>query len=136
MKDHWDKIGASVPVNSQAAKSIGRGFEYTSPKKVLTQEWDSPPTMFSRIPKGEFDLTGHKFGRFTVIGKLMWEKRSVDKALWVCRCACGKYAARTSKAARNPANAEIDRCEQCRHVAYLKREDSADRRLQRKRLER
>lgn len=60
------------------------------------------------------NLTGTRFGRFTVIGMArLWKKK--DRALWVARCACGMYETRSARAVKNARNVD-DCCEQCRKV--------------------
>jgi hypothetical protein len=59
------------------------------------------------VADGE-DLTGRLVGSLTVMGYAKHYPRS-----WVVRCGCGRYTTRTSRALRNPANAE-DTCDACR----------------------
>lgn len=108
----YDKLKTAKPANKQAAIVTSKSEEYIPDKKVVVLEWDSPPPL--RAPPLEVrHLIGKKVGRLTVIG--LSEKRGV----WVCRCACGKYVSRKAKSIGNPNN-DKDRCEQCRHVRYLK----------------
>lgn len=106
----------ALPVNATAARVVARGEAYESKKKVLVTE--SPFPMRTRPPlKNSIDLTGIRQGRLVVVG-LSEDKRGV----WVCRCDCGVYCHRKAKAIRNPRN-HVDRCEECRHLAHLKRND-------------
>jgi hypothetical protein len=119
MKDLY----ARIPVNKTTARVIAKGFEYVAKKKITTAD---QPTPFLTRPfpyknaknlaetNGE-DLTGEKIGWLTVIGL---SKEHSGK--WVARCVCGTYTLRSGKAIKNQEN-DCDRCELCRHKAYLKR---------------
>lgn len=117
-----DDMHARTPVNKTAALVIGSGVHFEPNKRIQNNDSDTPlrlapitNDLFS-CP-GFADLTGMKVGRFVVLGK------SADfKGSWVVRCACGKYSTRRSKAIKNLENTQ-DRCEHCRHLAYLKREE-------------
>ncbi len=117
-KDHWDAILASSPLNATAGAVTSRSkVDGPVGAKVTSAEWDAPPPYSVRPPSGTDNLIGHRFGRFTVIG---WLDRHPKKgSRWLCRCTCGTYAARRSKSITNPENADIDRCTQCRHTAFL-----------------
>ncbi len=109
------EIVKRIPVNKTAAIVVSKGVEYVAPKKVLTGDSDVPmPTR--RPPKDALDLSGVRRCRLVVIGL------SSDVAgKWVCRCDCGTYVYRSAKAIKNERN--NDRCEQCRHLAHLRRTD-------------
>lgn len=117
-----DDIHSRKPVDRLAAQVVQPGVHFTPEKKVLSNDSDTPIAVrpipkAARSAKNFDDLTGRKFGRFTVIGLARDFKKQ-----WVVRCDCGRYSTRHSKAVKNPAN-EQDRCEHCRHLAYLKREE-------------
>lgn len=117
-----DDIHARVPVDRVAARVTGPGERYTPDKKVLTRDSDLPiatreATTAERGTATFADLTGRRFGRFIVIGLARDFRRQ-----WVVRCSCGRYSTRTARAVKNPENKE-DKCEFCRHLAFLKRED-------------
>lgn len=111
-----------TPVNATAARVIRAGVIYEPAKRVQTAD---QPTPFRTIPVTKVhtnnrsfeDLTGRKAGRLIVYGLTAFEGK------WACRCACGTHTLRAAKAIKNPANAEIDRCEHCRHLAFLQRAD-------------
>lgn len=110
-----------IPINKAAAIAVSKGFEYVPNKKPNALESKNPlPTR--ELNKGEInqkcfaDLTGFEFARFTVIGKY------TVNACWVVRCSCGVYSVRRSKSILNPKNTQ-DRCEECRHLAFLKRDE-------------
>ena len=121
-KEIINDIHTRVPVNHTAAAVVlGKGVHFIPNKIITTGDSELPiptkPLTRHELSQPQFvDLTGKKFGRFTVIGK------SRDHgARWVVRCSCGKYSLRKTKAINNPSNAQ-DRCEECRHLAHLKRE--------------
>lgn len=110
-----------TPINKQAAISMSKGFDYISNKNKAHLEGRNPLPIMD-IPKKEKnqtkfnDLTGFKFARFTVIGRYKLGKG------WVVRCNCGVYTVRSVKAINNKENIQ-DRCEECRHLAFIKREE-------------
>jgi hypothetical protein len=62
--------------------------------------WDAPPPMKQWMPSpaGEaMNLTGVKFGRFTVVGLLDLDGGKNRGERWVCRCVCGDYESRSPK---------------------------------------
>ena len=125
MTDVFDKLQASRPVNSAAARVMGAGFHYKPQKMITQRHWSSPPACLP-IPRRaavnpDFeDLTGISFGRFKVIGYL--GKTNPKKPVaWLCRCSCGDYEARSTRAIQNPEN-RGDRCGYCWHTAHLKRD--------------
>jgi hypothetical protein len=98
--------------------------EHIPLKKCLGSAIESRvPFRIAEIKKSERnnpsfnDITGAKRGWLTVIGK------SADfPGLWSCRCNCGVYVLRKQKAINNEKN-DFDRCQECRHKLFLKRED-------------
>ncbi|WP_275347757.1 hypothetical protein [Xenorhabdus bovienii] len=67
-------------------------------------------------------IQGYEYGFLTVLGVRPLSQRGNHKnsAIYVVRCWCGKYAVRTLKAIRNPANV-TDMCEHCLHLYNLRR---------------
>ncbi|HEX7718421.1 MAG TPA: hypothetical protein VF389_01325 [Woeseiaceae bacterium] len=113
MKD----IHARTPVDRVAARVVcARGEYFTPNKQVLTNDSEMP--LATRpVPANTEDLTGRRFGRFVVLGL----SRDLT-GRWVVRCSCGRCSMRRSRAVTNPENGQ-DRCEHCRHLAFLKREE-------------
>ena len=110
--------GNTTPINKTAALVMSKGVHYKPNKKVQTIESANPlPTVslsIQNIKNPNFiDCTGKKIGRLTVIGLY---KLGVG---WVCRCDCGMYCVRRQKSILNEKNTP-ERCEECRHLAYLK----------------
>lgn len=110
--------GGYMPVNRQAAHALS-GPQPEQPNSYLKgcqRVFLAPPPM--RDPgSGVENLIGRTFGRFTVAG-LSVEKRRDGCALWVCRCVCGRYELRKSKAVRNSRNSG-DACWECRRTQHL-----------------
>ena len=124
MSQVFDKLLASRPVNQAAARTMGRGVHYEPDKIIIQCHWTAPPATISvsQVTDLRFiDLSGVKFGRLTVIGYL-GKPNPKKSARWLVRCACGDYESRASKAIRNPEN-RGDRCDKCRHLAFLKRRE-------------
>jgi hypothetical protein len=126
LKTSFDKIFAASPVDKVAGRVTAKGEGFESKKRIVHTHSEVPlpmkPYAVSRRRPGDVDLTGVRFGRFTVLGVY---DHPVDEGqdkgrLWVVRCACGRYTTRRSKAVRNPNNSD-DRCDECRQLAYLLR---------------
>lgn len=108
------KIASSLPVDKTAAMVTQKGTSFVpkiKPHSITVT--DIRPQIWNGTHLDGFDLTGKRFGRFTVIG-LSAEKRS----RWVCRCDCGNYEMRRAKSVQNPAN-DFDRCIICRKTLYI-----------------
>ncbi len=104
------------PINRTAARVVAPGQHYVADKTNGCVCQGTPPPY--RAPKEhELDLTGMRFGRFTVLGIA-----SETTNRWVVRCNCGNYSLRKPKAIKNPNNV-ADACEQCRHIIHLKRSE-------------
>ena len=115
---YWDMddIHAKVPVDRVAVRVVGPGEHFDPNKKIQTNDRSTPiPTR--PVPFGVEDLTGTRMGRLTVLGLARDFKKH-----WVVRCDCGTYTTRRRKSILNPGNG-ADRCEHCRHLAFLKRDD-------------
>lgn len=106
-------------VNKTTALAVSGGHHFKSIKKITTADQDFPiPTRkMSRDERlnGRLDLTGIRFGRFTVIGI----SKNTPK-VWVVRCSCGIYTERRMKAILNEKNG-ADCCEYCRELIESKR---------------
>ncbi len=114
----------SLPVNKTAARviqqsSINDRFDTKKSEGESKNFFWEAPKPHVNLARSEVDLTGTKFGRFTVIGKLANKK-------WQVRCSCGNYSARKPKAINNPKN-NNDCCEVCRELLYLKRNEARRR---------
>lgn len=116
-------IHARVAVDATARRVVMYKGEHFEPNKLIVTKDSELPHKIAKITlgmknSGDFEnLTGKKFARFTVIGL-----SAEFKGNWVVRCSCGKYSCRTKKAINNTKNTQ-DRCEHCRHLAYLKRDE-------------
>ncbi|WP_168169281.1 hypothetical protein [Kushneria phosphatilytica] len=117
MSHEYEYLGQ--PINKTAARVLSPGEAYTPQTRALMPRWKMPPQT-RVVPSGMPNLTGMKRGRMTVIGLLADESK---KAKWVVRCVCGWYETRSSKAIRNPKNMQ-ERCQECRHLAYLQRNET------------
>ena len=116
MSSTIDAVVSSAPINKTAARVTSKGFDYQPNKLIVCVEGDLPLPVRQLTPEEE-DLRGKRVGRLTVIGRY-----AGGNGLWVVRCDCSRYATRKTKALKNPNNYG-DRCEQCRHISYLKRMD-------------
>lgn len=114
-------IALSSPINRTAALVTQKSPEYVSLKRIQNTESRNPLPMRVMTPlelnnPSVPTVIGLSIGRLTVIGKYK------DGKGYVCRCSCGTYCIRQSKAILNKNNVQ-DRCEECRHLAYLKRDE-------------
>lgn len=130
-------LGAK-PMNTAAARAImpsiaDNQYEFT-PKPNVQIEWDTPPPTVNTLQrkpteKRPIDYTGRTFGRLTVMFYFGCTKRNSngngggqDRQKWACRCTCGRYVIRSAKTISSPKDPD-DKCQQCRQLAYLKKED-------------
>jgi hypothetical protein len=121
------RILASSPVNATAARVTSRSNETWEPNyrpPATKMHWKEPPA--TKSPSRETvaavtwdNLTGRKFGRFTVVGWL-GRLNAKQKGMWLVRCTCGDYEARTSRAIKQPGNT-YDRCHDCVYLERVKR---------------
>lgn len=117
MSSAFDKIITSTPANATAGRVMSRG-EHWEPEGQIPpglKHWKAPPLMREyRQTLSSVDMTGKKFGRFTVLG--MWAGETSDGARWVCRCVCGDYEVRsvkTIKSAMAGISEKASLAEQC-----------------------
>lgn len=119
MKDIYSR----VPVDRVAARVVMFSGEHFEPKKkVLTDDQGTPHeikiiTRSMRMNPSFKDHTGSRFGRFTVLGL-----SKIRGGSWVVRCNCGVYSTRKARAITNCRNTQ-DRCDHCRHLAFLQRSE-------------
>jgi len=109
------KVGHEIPVNASAARVMARGehFEF---KPLETEVCSATPLATREVPADCEDLAGRKFGRLRVIGL----SADVNRR-WVCRCICGNYVLRSSKAIKQ--GAQDAACHQCYLLAVTRRKD-------------
>lgn len=117
-----DALISRAPVNATAAKVIGPGPKgLESDKRILTVCSPTPlpvrgirPSERKLLP----NLVGVMTGSLTPIG--IWVDGRPGHLRWVCRCVCGYYTTRSTKALRKATN-QHDQCDRCRQVAFLRR---------------
>lgn len=116
-------IHARAPIDRVAVRVVMFLGEHFNPDKiVLTNDSETAHRVirFSKAMRCNpsfDDLTGKRVGRFTVMGLAQDFKGS-----WVVRCDCGRYSTRKKKSLTNHENVQ-DRCEHCRHLAFLQRDE-------------
>jgi hypothetical protein len=115
-----------TPVDRTAAQVLARGEVWEPNKIVLTGDSDLPLPLLpvhrldAQQKEHFFKLKGLKFGLLTVIGIAAEQGAKGNGLRFVVRCDCGKYTYRRSRSVRNTNN-NIDRCEHCRHLLFLKK---------------
>ena len=109
------------PINKLAAIVTSKGVHYNSSRKPNPRVHESSTPIPVRDQTTNelkqpqwIDLTGTVKGLLTVIGV------SASTKGWVSRCSCGVYCVRSSRALKNKNNSQ-DRCENCRGLAFVKR---------------
>lgn len=121
---------AGLAATNRTAKNVTRrGVHYEAGIKAESDTFHSklPPPIHNRFtgPRNQ-DLTGSRFGSFTVLG--VFERKcdsGSGRTMWCVKCACGAYEIRSAKAIKNPKNSG-DMCRECRHVAYIRRRSEWD----------
>lgn len=118
-----EKIYSSTPINRTAKNVISKGIHYES-GKLSKKHWDSPKEIkdTSKINNINFeDLTGKKFGKFIVFGKLKKRKSSISPAPWLLKCNCGKYVGKYAYFIKKNLENEFACCDECQDLILLKR---------------
>jgi hypothetical protein len=113
--DIFERIAASAPADSTAARVTSKGAHYDPSFKSCRDTWDAPPPMkpVPAVPTAQ-GIVGRRFGRLTVIG-LRAEQNQNKRSSWVVRCVCGAYEVRKAAAIRNSdPQACCQRCEAVR----------------------
>jgi hypothetical protein len=105
------------PIDKAAALVTSKSSDWWRPeKKIDIRHWDvCPPTR--PVPFGLKNKKGRRFGRFVVVGL---EPITSNRTTWICRCDCGRFEPRTSKAIENHKN-RFDMCHECRYQYELRR---------------
>jgi hypothetical protein len=133
-KGGWKTVLACLSCNGKkAAKTIEEfrticgGVEFWGEKiarreneKTAILEDETLPTESVHFVWRWADITGKRFGRFTVIRHLDGE--GVASSRWLVRCDCGNEEIRRVRSIVNPAN-DIDMCVDCRRPLGKYRSD-------------
>lgn len=114
------EIARRRPVDSTAARVTSRGVHYVPVelKPGGPAHSDVPLPMMKWHGPASGNLTGTRFGQFTVIGYA--GTSSQRGARWMVQCACGMYSIRITRSIKNPANHD-DRCERCRQQQFFRK---------------
>lgn len=118
-KNTWDAVLASAPLNATAGAVTSAGVHFEPEAEFKNLSWENcPPLAALRrpYPFKFVDMTGRKFGRMTVVG-YVGKINPKKKAIWACRCVCGRYEGRHA-----PAIAAADpqaMCQACKYTAQL-----------------
>ena len=120
------EIDPNLPIDKTAAfvvsKSSHQGFDFKCGDKIVSM---------SPIPTRKFpgfkqhDLTGVKFGRFTVIGCATFVPKNyltsrANTVRWVAKCTCGRYQIFTTRAVNR---AKVIGCVECEKLQFLSKRD-------------
>ena len=120
----WDKLVGRAPVN-KGAEMIFSGGESYEPKLPDTLIHSDVPLPIKPIDKSILNnpqfvnMTGRKYGRFTVMGLSTLNSPGQNAGRWVVRCICGRYELRRTKTIKKAA--PDDMCGECRKVEQLRR---------------
>lgn len=113
-----------VPVNQTAANvTVACAVELFKTNKRIEQTWSDVPLPTRPLTKGQDRrLIGKQFGRLTVVGLCVSRANKGESSLWSCRCACGAYVSRTTRAVNNTNN--FDMCDVCRALEFSKHDEN------------
>lgn len=127
MKNDFDRLFTSVPVNRSAALAVsGGGERYEPAVKTDSRYWDTPPPL-PPLPENCQDLTGTTFGRLVVVGYYGSGSGGGGKgSIWLVRCKCGAYETRRTKSIKKLGNG-FHACHKCDYQKHLKRQQFFDR---------
>jgi hypothetical protein len=106
------------PVDKLAAVVTSPGASQWETAGLSWRSAGPPPTR--SVPSDMRSYVGTVRGQLTVVGlSAIHSGEGKAKAQWLCRCSCGYYVVRTTRAVGNERNNE-DACEKCRKAQWLK----------------
>lgn len=120
-----DVVGGVIDRNpvDRKAFDVTRAGPQAWPTPGTSAEWRGRTApKLRQIPPDMPNLIGVKCGQLTVVGLSLHSGKSGHgrATAWVCRCSCGYYVLRKTRAVRNPKNSK-DACAPCRWVADANR---------------
>ena len=123
-----EEIAKRNPVDRTAARVTSQGPKWVESSAKNDRYFSPVPHPTRPLAWNQQNLAGRTIGTLTVIGLAAWKAANAkatasQRTRWVCRCLCGWYVIRSTKAIKNPNNAE-DACDRCRHLAQLKYQQS------------
>lgn len=101
-----------IPIDKMAAIVVSRNKDdqrYFKRQHKISSTSKLPTKMWHGLI--EYDLTGRKFGRFTVVGPLATMKKYLDGCRWVVKCTCGRYEVRRTKTIKK--GGQLNMCSEC-----------------------
>jgi hypothetical protein len=114
---NFDTIAAAAPLDRQASViRDGSGDLWEAKIGEHVPHWSAPPLPECAKPEAAEDLEGRPIGRMVVVRYHGGGR--VNGSRWLCRCACGDYELRSSKAIKRNANPEHG-CAKCDKLTYL-----------------
>ena len=122
----FDTVAPLMPFDKTASQVAGRGqhFEWAPSNPDKLHSKDPIPTRGpnnrERIFPGFLDLTGKRFGRFTVMG--IADIRTTNGQNWSVRCVCGAYETRKAKFIKSCLAGAGDpqaMCDSCNYTRQL-----------------
>jgi hypothetical protein len=128
---NYAALATSAPIDKAAALArdgSGEHFDIAIPDDMPHSETPLPMKAITRQHTSNpsfADLTGTRMARLRVLG--MYAAPNTKKVgMWVVRCDCGRYTARSAKAIKNyladPEKYEGGgRCWECQRVEILKK---------------
>ena len=113
------------PVNKNTAMAISGGVNYDPDIQLRRTHFDICPTFPNppdnpEIKKRIKEMIGIRKGRMITV--CWWSSGKTNGSVWLCRCDCGDYETRKTRAIKNPENKD-DCCQKCRHLKHLKRSE-------------
>lgn len=124
----FDTVAPLMPFDKTASMVAGKGesFEWNPGNRQKVHSRDPLatrlPTERERALPGFQDLTGKRFGRFTVQG-IAAEIITTNGQNWVVRCVCGSFETRKAKSIKSSLSGScVDpepMCESCNYTRKL-----------------
>lgn len=133
MENRYDFIATHSPQNKTASLVTQKGVHY-NPILKGREHFDVPlPKKSKRKSKNIINqkkfinLSGNIHGTFLVLH--LAPKSNCHGALWVCRCRCGQYELRSTKAIKNhrnnPGKFDEDTCLACEDLIKIRNTSTA-----------
>lgn len=129
-KADWDSAAVLTPSNQTAARATGKGGDAFELRRNANDQHSTElipfrrPTRLELLNAAYYDLSGAKYGRFTVLGVAVGVGGKT-KQNWVVKCVCGCFETRKAKAIKRylaaPQNYEtVPCCDWCKKTAKLR----------------
>ena len=123
---NWDRVITSAPLDAKAATvRDSESIDHWEAKVADTQpRWFAPPLPVKPRPDAVPDLSGVRFGRMVVVR--YHDNHPKVGSKWLCRCSCGYYETRKTKAITANKNTDHS-CSACNYIGHIAYVQSSNR---------